>query len=192
MARRLTRNSKEAILAGVAAGFGDHFDVDPVMIRLAFIFLCFFGGTGFALYIVAWVLMPRDVDLAPATAGAAAAGGSGASSGMEGGAEATADAAGSRVPPVDRMAKEAAAAGDRIAREAAQAGERVVQNLRQSLPRRGGRARLIGGLILIFLGAIFLADRIMPYHWWWIGDMWPLFLVVIGVMMIVGAARRGD
>ncbi len=41
---------------------------------------------------------------------------------------------------------------------------------------------LIAGIILIFVGLIFLADRLMP--WYNITDFWPLLLVVVGVLMI--------
>jgi phage shock protein PspC (stress-responsive transcriptional regulator) len=46
-----------------------------------------------------------------------------------------------------------------------------------------GRGGLIGGLILITLGCIFLADRFIPninFH-----DLWPLILVMIGAVLIV-------
>jgi len=46
-----------------------------------------------------------------------------------------------------------------------------------------GRGGLIGGLILITLGCIFLADRFIPsihFH-----DLWPLILVVIGAVLII-------
>lgn len=50
-------------------------------------------------------------------------------------------------------------------------------------PLQPGRGGLIGGLILITLGCIFLADRFIPninFH-----DLWPLILVVIGAVLIV-------
>ena len=59
MARRLMRNTEDAVLAGVAAGFADYFAVDPTLIRLGFVLLAVFGGSGLVLYVVSWVLMPR-------------------------------------------------------------------------------------------------------------------------------------
>ncbi len=54
--KRLYRNSKEAKIGGVCAGLGDYFNIDPVIIRLAFLLLIFAGG-GIA-YLVAWVIVP--------------------------------------------------------------------------------------------------------------------------------------
>ena len=58
MARRLTRNPHGAVLGGVAGGFADYFDVDPVLVRLGFILLCFVNGLGLIAYLVCWVIMP--------------------------------------------------------------------------------------------------------------------------------------
>ena len=38
------------MVAGVAAGIGRYFDVDPVIVRIAFIVLSVFGGSGVLLY----------------------------------------------------------------------------------------------------------------------------------------------
>jgi phage shock protein PspC (stress-responsive transcriptional regulator) len=59
MAGRLTRDTKRAVLGGVAAGFANYFGIDPVLARLAFILLVFFNGAGLLLYLVCWVIMPR-------------------------------------------------------------------------------------------------------------------------------------
>lgn len=41
---------------------------------------------------------------------------------------------------------------------------------------------LYAGVMLIFVGMLFLVDRIMP--WFNFGDFWPLLLVLLGVIMI--------
>ncbi|MEE9167194.1 MAG: PspC domain-containing protein [Candidatus Neomarinimicrobiota bacterium] len=54
------RNKTGAKLAGVCAGLGDYFEVDPVLIRLIFVILCFWGGAGLILYIAAWIIIPEE------------------------------------------------------------------------------------------------------------------------------------
>lgn len=49
-------------------------------------------------------------------------------------------------------------------------------------PRGKQRGSLMGGLVLITIGCIFLLDRIIPGIGW--GDLWPLILVVIGVVLL--------
>jgi len=60
MAKALTRDPRRAVLGGVAAGFGQYLDVDPVLVRLTFVVLSFANGLGVVLYLVCWVVMPRD------------------------------------------------------------------------------------------------------------------------------------
>jgi phage shock protein PspC (stress-responsive transcriptional regulator) len=47
-------------VAGVAGGLARHFDIDPVILRVAFVVLVFFGGAGVIGYGLAWVLLPED------------------------------------------------------------------------------------------------------------------------------------
>ena len=42
-------------------------------------------------------------------------------------------------------------------------------------------------IVLIGLGVIFLLDNLGIFHWHWMGRMWPLILIVIGVWLF---ARR--
>ncbi|MCK6615568.1 MAG: PspC domain-containing protein [Ignavibacteriales bacterium] len=60
MKRRLYRSTREKMLAGVAGGLAEYFEVDPVLVRLAFVLLFFFNGVGLLLYIVAIFIIPRD------------------------------------------------------------------------------------------------------------------------------------
>jgi phage shock protein PspC (stress-responsive transcriptional regulator) len=47
-------------LAGVAGGLARHLDIDPVLLRVAFVVLVFFGGAGVLLYAACWLLLPED------------------------------------------------------------------------------------------------------------------------------------
>lgn len=58
--RRLARDPRGRLLAGVATGVGAYLGIDPVLVRLAFILLAFAGGLGILLYLVAWLVLPED------------------------------------------------------------------------------------------------------------------------------------
>ena len=58
--RRLHRRSDERVIAGVASGLGDYFNVDPLLIRIALVASLVFGGLGIFLYAAAWLLVPDD------------------------------------------------------------------------------------------------------------------------------------
>jgi len=55
---RLYRTEKNKIIGGVAGGLGEYFGFDPTLVRVIFVFLAIFGGSGIILYIVLWTIMP--------------------------------------------------------------------------------------------------------------------------------------
>src|SRR3954471_21452167 len=57
---RLHRSVADRKIAGVAGGLGRHLNIDPTILRVLFVVLCFFGGAGFLLYGAAWLLVPED------------------------------------------------------------------------------------------------------------------------------------
>jgi phage shock protein PspC (stress-responsive transcriptional regulator) len=57
---RIRRSRTNRRVAGVAGGLGRHLDVDPVILRVAFVVLTFFGGVGLLLYVALWLLLPED------------------------------------------------------------------------------------------------------------------------------------
>ncbi len=57
---RLRRSRTDRKVAGVAGGLARHLDVDPVILRVAFVVLAFFGGAGLILYGACWLLVPEE------------------------------------------------------------------------------------------------------------------------------------
>lgn len=47
------------MVAGVAGGLGEYFEIDPVIIRLGFLLLTFAGGSGPLLYLILWLIVPK-------------------------------------------------------------------------------------------------------------------------------------
>jgi phage shock protein PspC (stress-responsive transcriptional regulator) len=47
------------MISGVAGGLGEYFGVDPVIFRVLFAVLSFFGGVGLLMYGLAWLLVPE-------------------------------------------------------------------------------------------------------------------------------------
>ncbi|MFQ5398753.1 MAG: PspC domain-containing protein [Anaerolineae bacterium] len=57
---RLTRSETDRMLAGVCGGIAAYLGIDSVLVRLAFVLLLFASGIGFPLYLILWVIMPRE------------------------------------------------------------------------------------------------------------------------------------
>ena len=56
--RRLTRSTTDRMLGGVAGGIGKYFGIDPTLVRIGFVALALFGGTGLIVYAAALMLVP--------------------------------------------------------------------------------------------------------------------------------------
>jgi phage shock protein C len=72
MNRRLYRCRDNRILAGVAGGVAEYFDLDPSLVRILFFISMFFGGIGLLLYIGMAIIVPLEPISAEAAAEAAA------------------------------------------------------------------------------------------------------------------------
>jgi phage shock protein PspC (stress-responsive transcriptional regulator) len=46
------------VLGGVAAGIAEYVGIDSLIVRVAFVALTFFGGSGVLLYLAGWLLLP--------------------------------------------------------------------------------------------------------------------------------------
>jgi phage shock protein C len=55
----LYRSRENRQLAGVCGGIGEYFDVDPVLVRLLWIFFTLAGGGGLLAYLIAWLVVPE-------------------------------------------------------------------------------------------------------------------------------------
>jgi len=59
--KRLTR-SRDKMLAGVLAGIADYFDIDPTIVRIAYVILSIasVGFPGLLAYIIMWIIIPEE------------------------------------------------------------------------------------------------------------------------------------
>lgn len=59
MKKRLHRSNENKVIAGVCGGIAEYFDMDPTLIRLAWILFCVLGGSGVLAYIIAALIIPE-------------------------------------------------------------------------------------------------------------------------------------
>ena len=57
---RLYRSNTDKVIGGVAGGLSDYLDIDPVIIRILFVLLAIFGGSGVLVYIILWIVIPAE------------------------------------------------------------------------------------------------------------------------------------
>jgi phage shock protein C len=66
---RLSRPVREGKIAGVCAGFARHFGLDVTLVRILWLVLSVWPVPVFGVvaYIVAWIVMPKDLEPAAST-----------------------------------------------------------------------------------------------------------------------------
>lgn len=57
--RKIYRDTVNSVIGGVCSGLGQFFGLDPVWMRIFFILLTIFGGSGILIYIILWIIIPE-------------------------------------------------------------------------------------------------------------------------------------
>ena len=58
--KRLYRSNRNRMIAGVCGGIAEYFDIDPTVVRIAWVILSMVGALGAVAYFICWFLMPEN------------------------------------------------------------------------------------------------------------------------------------
>lgn len=186
---RLYRSKQDRIIAGVAGGLAEYFNVDAVLLRLLLVISVFFGGAGLFAYVIAWIIIPSEQGAYGEQPDARQqrgvmrpqAGRNAAAAETEGEGEAAADGEYANGPaaPAENI--------DGDAEQPAEAGKPCCAGGWGTGDVPGRRRRRNAGMLLIGLGIIFLADQLFGpiFHL-----LWPLLLILLGICLMFCKRRE--
>ena len=60
MEKRLYKSNTDKKLDGVCSGIANYFNIDPTLIRLAWVIFTLAGGCGLIAYIIAAIVIPTE------------------------------------------------------------------------------------------------------------------------------------
>ena len=60
MTTRLMRSRSDSMLGGVCGGLGKYLNIDSTLVRLFFLIFTLAGGAGVLIYLILWIILPRD------------------------------------------------------------------------------------------------------------------------------------
>lgn len=214
---RLYRSRDERVIAGVAGGLAERFDLDPSLVRIGWVLLALVSGGIFLLiYIVMAIVVPEAPvgadrwagwPTTPPGPGAVPGWAPPASEPTTGGAAAAAFVGGAAVASGDTGPGAAVASGDAspgaagttdASPGAAGPGPTPPPTtpppwaVPPPRPRRhegGGSGAIVGGIILVLIGGYFLLRQFFPDLN--LGAYWPVILIILGVALLIGSIRRG-
>jgi phage shock protein C len=60
--KKLFRSVNDNIIAGVCGGLAEYFQIDSLLIRIIFILLAIGGGSGLLIYLILWLVVPKETE----------------------------------------------------------------------------------------------------------------------------------
>jgi len=164
--KRLYRSITDRKFAGVAGGLAEYFVMDPLLIRLAFVILTLAGGGGLLIYVVLWIVTPENPYRVQPT--------------------------GNNQGPDFQQSNPGSSGFTETSPGYTSNETKTDPDLSATVPgpqtKERSKGSLIGGLVLITLGSLFLADEFIPEINF--GDLWPVILIVIGVGLLFNAVSK--
>ncbi len=160
MDKRLYRSRSDRMLWGVCGGLAKYFDMDPTIVRVLAVLLIFANGLGILAYIIMAIVVP-----------------------LEGSKVATAKE--TMKENVEDMKETASELGREVRSTFV---EEEVKS--EAVDKVHHRRRNILGIIIIVLGILFLLGSFDFFWWFSWGNLWPLILVVVGLLIIFSTRRR--
>ncbi len=58
--KQLRRSKSDRVIAGVCGGLGKYFNIDPVIVRIAFVVAIFGFGVSILVYPLLWLVIPEE------------------------------------------------------------------------------------------------------------------------------------
>ena len=184
--RRLVRSSHDRLWAGVAGGVAEYFDLDPSLVRLLFVLAAIVTwGAAVALYIAAWIILPRD-DRGPSIA-----------------QHSWHDWSEEFHSETQRLAEEARRVADDVRGHSVAPPSAATPEVQPSAEpdpwwqseryverHRHNHHPRSAGIVLVTIGVLFLAANAGIFNWIEWRSIWPLFLIGFGLMLFARQAWR--
>lgn len=58
MSQKLYRSEDNRMIAGVCGGLAEYLNIDPSIVRLIFVLIILYGGSGLLVYLILWIILP--------------------------------------------------------------------------------------------------------------------------------------
>jgi phage shock protein PspC (stress-responsive transcriptional regulator) len=191
MMDRLYRSVDDRVLAGVAGGMAELWDVDPSIVRIAWVILTpFTAGFTILVYLIMAIVVPEEPVGGPASdLGQSPAGGPPGRAAEAGGPAQAGSPGGG--PSAGQPGWVPGSSAWRDQRRAEKARFRA-QRAQWRAEQRAGRpdtSAVVGGVVLVLIGAAALATQVIPGFDW--GRLWPIGLIIVGALLIARSAWPG-
>lgn len=145
------------MIAGVCGGIAEYFDIDSTLVRLLTVLVVLIGGAGVIVYIIAWIVVPKNPD---------------------------------------QVSDEVFEERENIKEKVKKGAKNVIEEVKEHFEseeyshKSEKNRRILGGIIVIAIGLIFLLNSLFPWVGW--GRLWPVILIAVGVTIMIQAFKKKD
>lgn len=145
------------MIAGVCGGIAEYFDIDSTLVRLLTVLVVLIGGAGVIVYIIAWIVVPKNPD---------------------------------------QVSDEVFEERENIKEKVKKGAKNVIEEVKEHFEseeyshKSEKNRRILGGIIVIAIGLIFLLNTLFPWVGW--GRLWPVILIAVGVTIMIQAFKKKD
>jgi phage shock protein C len=162
--KRLYRKRHNQMIAGVCAGLAEYFGIDPTVVRLIAVLTIFFGGAGILAYIILAVVVPLESSQSTEPR-----------------------------EVIRENVEEIKNTAEHFGQDMRTTFEKKEGQVNQAPPVETRHPGRHGGgyfvaILLIVVGLLFLLGNFIPWFSWF--RLWPLVLIIIGLLIIFGVRRR--
>ena len=169
--KKLHRSKEERIIAGVAGGIGEYFNIDPVLVRITFVALALVHGLGILLYILFWLIVPNEDggDIAGKVASLSAI------------LKKSEEKLANKIKELKKDDDGSQPAPPQEAGSHDKSAEEPLGNKESWLKDK----KRVAGLAIVILGAASLFNSLFHVSWFRWDIFWPIALMIIGLYLLV-------
>jgi len=160
MERKLYRSRSDRVVGGVCGGLARYFGIDSTIVRLIFVLLIFANGLGILAYIIMAIIVPLE-------------------------SSETTESKDTVKENVEEMKETARELGREVRSTFAGEGDKS-----EDVTKLRHRRRNVLGIILIVVGLLFLLASFDLFWWFHWGNLWPVIVIAIGLLIIFGIRRK--
>ena len=174
--KKLYLSENDRIIAGVCAGYAEYFETDPWLVRIIFIVLTIFGGSGILLYLISWFMIPDNNSTIENKQNP---------TGANGDAVSGTQTHGNQDSPDDQD-------HDRHYHHDHdnQSHREFIREMHLKMRRNDHNGHKIVGLVIVLVGALLLLNNIFPDFGF--GRLWPVLLIIFGGIIMIGRHHHED
>ena len=160
MEKRLYRSRSNRMIWGVCGGLAEYFDIDPTIVRIIAVLLLLAKGVGVLAYIILAIVVPLEKSRAETPK-----------------------------ETIKENVEEIAGTAREFGREVrATFGEEGKKSITGGSTRY--RSHIVIGLIIIAVGMLLLLSNVNLLWWLRWSYLWPIPIIVVGLLVIFGARRK--